>query len=120
MPGTILISAVYRGSQDLSDKTKKLVFGTNEVTPEQAAQLQMMVQEFCYLAIKMEPFLKQEVDLINDLKTDYEDMGKTPSSSLRAVLYRLWQQTPEGYDDFNLFYIHKIEGIIGHFKSFLV
>lgn len=120
MEGAILIPAIYRGSQDLADKSKKLVFGTNEVTPAQASSLQLCVQEFVYLAIKREPFLKQEIELINDLKTDYEDVGKSPSQRLRAVLFRLWQQAPEGYDDFNLFYIHKLEGVIGHFKSFLV
>lgn len=74
MEGVILIPAVYRGSRDLVDKTKNLTFQTNEVTPQQAGNLQTMVQSFVYLAIKSEPFSKSEVDLINDLKSDYQDM----------------------------------------------
>jgi len=62
----IIIPAIYEGSRDLKDKTKKLTFGTNEVTPEQAANLQLMVQEFCYLAVKME-------QLINHIKTKLHD-----------------------------------------------
>lgn len=66
MNNMIIIPAIYEGSRDLKDKTKKLTFGTNEVTPEQAANLQLMVQEFCYLAVKME-------QLINHIKTKLHD-----------------------------------------------
>lgn len=120
MKELLLIPAIYKGSRDLADKTKNLTFQTNEVTPLQAASLQTIVQDFCYLAIKHEPFLKEEIDIITDMKTDYEDTGKTPAQRLRAVLYRNWQQQSEGYKDFNLYYAFKIEGIIGHFKSKLI
>lgn len=120
MRNILTIPAIYQGSRDLSDKSKKLVFQTNEVTPKQAAELQVMVQQFCYLAIKPEPFLKEQIELINDLKTDYEDTGKTPAQRLRGALYRLWQQSSEGYNDFNLFYQYKIEGFINHIKSKLI
>lgn len=115
-----MIPAIYKGSRDLADKTKNLTFQTNEVTPAQAGALQIMVQDFCYLAIKREPFLKQEIDIISDLKTDFEDTGKTPAQRLRAVLYRNWKQTSEGYEDFNLYYAFKIEGIISFYKGKLL
>jgi hypothetical protein len=120
MKDVLMIPAIYQGSRDLSDKSKKLTFQTNEVTPAQAADLQIMVQQFCYLAIKPEPFLKDQIDLIQDLKTDFEDTGKTPAQRMRAVLYRNWQQQSEGYKDFNLYYAFKYEGIINHFKSKLI
>ncbi len=120
MRDVLIVPAIYQGSRDLSDKSKKLVFQTNEVTPAQAAALQVMVQDFCYLGIKREPFLKEEIEIISDLKTDYEDTGKTPAQRLRAVLYRSWQQQSEGYKDFNLYYSFKIEGLINHFKSKLI
>ena len=120
MNDVILIPAIYKGSRDLVDKTKNLTFQTNEVTPKQAAELQMCVQEFCYLAVKREPFLKDQIELLKDLKTDYEDQGKTPAQRLRAVLYRKWEQQSEGYKDFNLYYAYQIEQIINHFKSKLI
>ena len=49
MKDVLLIPAVYNGSRDLQDKTKILTFQTNEVTPAQAADLQLIVQQFCYL-----------------------------------------------------------------------
>jgi hypothetical protein len=116
----IIIPAIYEGSRDLKDRTKKLTFGTNEVTPEQAASLQIMVQQFCYLAIKLEPFTKEQQDTINDLKNDSEDFGKTPAQRMRSVLYRLWEQSAEGYMDFNLYYQFKMEQYINHLKAKLL
>jgi hypothetical protein len=113
----ILIPAIYEGSRDLKDRTKKLVFQTNEISPDTASSLQLCVQEFVYLAIKLEPFTKGQVDVINKLKTDYEEFGKTPAQRLRNTLFRLWEHNSEGYADFNLYYQFKMEGLINHFKS---
>lgn len=119
MEGVILLPAIYRGSRDLQDKTKNLTFQTNEVTPLQAGNLQQLVQEFCYLAIKKEPFSRKEIDLINDLRSDYQDMSKTPAQRLRAVLFLNWKQNNEGYEDFQFFYNFVLEGLINHYKSLL-
>lgn len=120
MNESIVIAAVYEGSRDLRDRTKKLTFQTNEISPGIAAQLQMCVQNFVYVAIKAEEFTKEEIDNINNLKTDFEDMAKTHSQRLRAVIYRLWQQNNEGYKDFNLFYQFKMEGFITYLKAKLL
>lgn len=114
---TILLPAIYEGSRDLKDRSKKLTFQTNEISPDQAANLQQCVQQFCYLAIKLEPFTKEQVDVINTLKNDFDDFGKSHSVRLRAVLYRLWEANSEGYKDFNLFYAYKMDTLINHFKS---
>lgn len=120
MKDVITLPAIYQGSRDLSDKSKKLTFQTNEVTPVQAASLQTIVQQFCYLAIKPEPFMKEQLDIISNLKADFEDTGKSPAVRLRAVLYRSWEQNSKGYQDFNLYYAHEMEILISHFKSKLI
>ena len=120
MKDVITISAIFDGSRDLKDRTKKLSFQTNEITPKQAGELQVCVGQFVYLAIKPEPFLKHEIDIIGDLKAEYEETGKTPAQRTRAALYRLWQQEPEGYEDFQLFYNFKMEGFITFIKNKLL
>jgi hypothetical protein len=117
---TILLPAIYEGSRDLRDKTKKLSFQTNEVTPQQAADLQLCVQQFVYLAVKLEPFTKEQMDIVNNLKSDFDDFQKSHAQRLRAVLFRLWEQQNEGYKDFNLYYAFKMEGFINHLKSKLL
>lgn len=116
----IILSAIYEGSRDLKDRTKKLTFQTSEISPDQASELQKVVQQFCYLAIKMEEFSKEEINLMTDIKSDIGDIGKSHAQRLRAVLYRLWEQNNEGYKDFNLYYAFKMENFISHLKSKLL
>lgn len=120
MSELIILPAIYEGSRDLKDKTKKLTFGTNEITPEQAANLQICVQSFVYLAIKLEPFTREQAELINNLKADTDSFGKTPGQRMMHVLYRLWEQNSEGYSDFNLYYQFKMEQLINHLKTKLI
>jgi hypothetical protein len=120
MKDVILIPAVYTGSRDLKDKTKKLLFDTNEITPKQAGELQLCVGGYVYLAIKQEPFLKEQIQTIGELKPDFDINEKTPGQRLRNTFYRLWQQEPEGYEDFQLFYNFKMEGVISFIKSKLL
>jgi hypothetical protein len=42
---------------------------------------------------------------------------KSPSKRMKAVLYRLWEQKKEGYDDFELYYRFKMEKLIEVLKS---
>lgn len=113
----LIIPAIYQGGRDQSDRTVKISFVTNEITPQQAAELRLCIQQFVYLGIKLEPFTKDEIDMITDLKSTIDDIGKTPSQRLRGVLYRLWEQNNEGYRDFNLYYNFKMEGFINHLKA---
>ena len=120
MKEVILIPAIYDGSRDLKDRTKKLSFQTNEITPKQAGELQVCVGQYVYLAIKSEPFLKEQIETIGELKADYDANSKTPGQRLRNSLYRLWQQEPEGYEDFQLYYNFKMEQMITYIKSKLL
>jgi hypothetical protein len=36
---------------------------------------------------------------------------------LRNVLYKMWDQNHEGYDEFNNYYHSKMDVLIEHFKS---
>lgn len=101
------------------DKTIKISFGSQELTPIEFADLFSLNQQFCYLAIKPEPFVASEEDIIDNLKVDYENL-KTPSQRLRAILYVNFNQNNEGYKDFNSYYIAKIDQICEHYKSKLI
>ena len=72
------------------------------------------------LVFAPDPFTTSQIHELDNLKVEFEDTGKPPSQRLRAVLYRLWEQTPEGYKVFNDFYIAKMEKLIEHFKEKLV
>lgn len=112
----ILISGQIESLQTRKDKTIKLTFGTQELTPKQSAELFNLNQDFCYLAIKEEQFNNQETDLIDTLKADL-DTAKTPSQRLRGVLFKLYEQDSEGFKDFANYYLSKMELITNHYKA---
>lgn len=114
---TFQLPAQLEGYRSLKDRTLKLSFETNELTPEQMADIHYSLNKVGYLAFAPDPFTTKEINDLDSLKVEYDDTGKTPSQRLRAVLYRLWEQSPEGYKAYNDFYNSKMEGFITHLKS---
>ena len=112
----ILISGIIEGLSTRKDKTCKLVIGTNELIPSQMSDLFNLNQQFCYLGLKKEPFIKDESDLIESLKADFDSL-KTPSQRLRGILYRNFEQDDKGYRDFNTYYLSEMDRICEHYKQ---
>jgi hypothetical protein len=111
----ILLPGQIESIASRKDKTVKLTIGTQELSPQQAAEIFSLNQSFCYFAVKPENFTKDESDAIENLKTELYT-AKTPSQRLRSVLYLNYLQDPKGYQDFGNFYLAEIEKIIDHFK----
>ena len=115
----IILPAQLDSFRSLVDKSLKLTFSTQELTPEQAGFVNQSLQTFGYLAFKDNPFKDKELELLEGLEAEYDDGKKTPSQRLRNVLYRLWEKNPEGYEDHRLHYQFKMEKIINHYKKLL-
>jgi len=113
----LLLPAILQSYQSKVDKSFKVVFSTNELSPEQAAALAGSIMQFGYLAFKIDTFKKKEIEVLEGMESDYEDTGKTPGQRMRGVLYRVWQVNPEGFETFTLYYDHQMEKIINHLKS---
>jgi len=112
----IILPAQIEGLTSRKDKTIKVTFGTQELSPVDAAQVFQLNQRFCYIAIKEESFQQDELDNLDSIKTDLES-NKTPSQRLRGILFINYQQNNEGYKDFSTYYIAKMEILCEHFKS---
>ena len=113
----IIIPATIEGIRTRRDRTWALAIGTQELTPENVAEISKMNGSMGYVAFKMEKFNNTEEEILESLKADYEDTGKTPGQRLRGVLYRAWEQKDENYSEFYDFYQHHMEKIINHFKG---
>jgi hypothetical protein len=112
----IILPAQIEGLTSRKDKTIKVTFGTQELAPNDLAQVFQLNQRFCYIAIKEESFQQDELDTIESVKSDLES-NKTPSQRLRGILYINYQQDNEGYKDFMTYYLGKMDKICEHFKS---
>lgn len=113
----IILSGQLEGMQSRADRSWKLTFGTNELTPEMIGKIGKMQQEVCTLAINSDPFTNEQKRIVEDTKVEMADTGKTPSERFRGVLFVKWKNEPEGYEVFNNYYIAKMEQLINHYKS---
>ena len=113
----LIIPAILSTFTSLKDKTLKLVFETNEVTPEQMTNIAKNLQQFGYLAFKTELFKQKEIDSLDNLDTKYQSKGKSNSQRLRNVLFVKFEQDNNGFKTFNDFYDSEMNIIIEHFKN---
>lgn len=112
----ILFGAIVEGLRSRKDKTVALTLGTQELSPEKAGELFNTNGKLvmAYISIKGE-VTDGEAEIIDLVEAEIP--GKRPSQRMRSVLYRLWEQKPEGYTDFNLFYIHWMDKMIDGLKQ---
>jgi hypothetical protein len=114
------LAAQLESYRSLRDRTLKLIFETSEITPEKMSDIHYSLNKVGYLAFAPDALTTQEMSDLDALKVEYTDTGKPPSQRLRGVLYRMWEQQPEGYTAFNDYYVSHMEQLIEHFKGRLV
>jgi hypothetical protein len=115
----VVIPANLSNISSLKDGSIKLIFETNELHPADISILFSCRNKLGYLAFKPELFDTMQLDTLKGLKCDF-DGEKSPAKRFRNVLFLIWKQNNEGYEDFNLFYINKMEIFIEKLKSKLL
>lgn len=113
----ITLAAEFEGMQSRADKSWKLVFGTQELTPEEIGKIGGAQNNVCFLAINPNPFTSEQEKIVSQTKAELAEEGKSPSQRLRGVLFVAWKNDSMGYDNFHDYYIVQMEKIISHFKS---
>ena len=112
----ILLSTYVESISTRKDKTVKVILSTQELSQERAGELFGLLNKLAVAYISVKDIGEDEIEKVDKANPDIPD-GKTQSQRIRNVLYRLWEQAPEGYKDFNSFYHFKTEQIVEHFKS---
>jgi hypothetical protein len=113
----IILQAQIEGIRTRKDHTYSITIGTQELAPEIGARLFALNNNLANVYISpnaIQSDLMREIDLAS---VDVVDLQKTPSKRMKAILYLLWKQNPEGYEDANLYYQNKMENFITHLKS---
>ena len=114
---TFTMPAILESFRSLKDRTFKIIFETNELTPEQLSSLGRGLNMPGWLAFNPDPFTKEMIDTLELSKVEFSDKGKSKSQRLQAVLYVMWQQKNEGYEVFDDYYNSRMEKLITHYKS---
>lgn len=115
----IILRAFLESYRSLKDKSLKLTFETNELSPKDFAELSTNLQYPGILAFKRDEFLKSEIEAIENTKIEFEDSGKSPSQRLKSVLFRLWESDHKGFETSEDHYRSMMEKIINHYKNLL-
>jgi hypothetical protein len=113
----IILPATIESISTRADCSIKIVVATQEVTPEKAGHLFQLRNKLGYVAIKEAQFSDNEIDSLTEIDKDLQDFGKTPSQRMRNVLFILYNQSNEGFTDFNSFYQAKMNKFIDSLKS---
>jgi len=113
----LLAPAILDTFASLKDKTIKLTFYCNELTPQQLMKVAEHAQQFGYLAFKSEKFKDEEINNLDNLDTEYKSKKISSSKLLRNVLFRIFENDNKGYENFNEFYDFEMNTIINHFKN---
>ena len=113
----LILNTIFENISSRKDRTWKLVFGTNELSPEQVQELSKGLNKYIFLAMKVDEFKSTEINILSELETGLEDNAKTQSQRIKAVLYKLWTQKPEGFGVFDEYYKFKTEKYLDHLKS---
>lgn len=110
------LAVIVESVRTRKDRTLAVTVGTQEVTPSQAGELFEMQGKLCACYITEKESVPQEViDAVDE--ADVDRPGKTQSQRFRAVMFKLWKQDGEGYENFDLYYHSKMEKLIEHYKT---
>jgi hypothetical protein len=112
----LLLGGIVESISTRKDRTVKVVFGTQELSPSVAGELMRLQNNLVAVYVSTKEAISQkEMDQVDKIDPEFE--GKSQSQRIRNVLYKLWEQASEGYKDFNLYYQSKTEMYIEHLKS---
>ena len=124
---------VFEGGVDnirtLADNSLRVSLGTPELSPETVGNLYSILKQPGFVVLSTQPISQKQIDAVEAASIDMEFDTKTPAQRMRAVLYRLWEQTSpkekneEGntqYVEFELFYKRKMNELIKFIKDKLV
>ncbi len=99
-----------------SDGSLKIVIGTNEVDSTEASRLFDLRNKFIKYLLSDNNISPLDEQLIDDVKIRDGKKVKTPSQRLRAVMFRVCEQSGNK-EHFEEYYLNEMENLINNYKS---
>lgn len=112
----VILETIVEGISTLKDGSLKLVLSTQEVDSSTAANLFHFRNRFVKTLISDTNVSTIEEELVDKQSLVGGKKPKSESSRLRAVFFRLHEQTNNDLD-FETFYKQQMNVLIEHFKS---
>ena len=115
MSNPITLPVIISSLATKVDGSIKIAMETRELNGEDSARMFDLRGTEAWVLISPSEIKDEDVKLPTE-RADPSIGTKTPSQRLRAVLYRLWEQS-HGVTDFESFYRIKMESIIDSLKG---
>lgn len=113
----IVIAGILEGMRTRADKTVALTFGTQEIDSSVAGNLFQMRGQFGKLLFSDTNITAPEEAIMDSTEIQDTRKIKTPSQRLRAVLFRVHEQSGGDKEKFDEWYKIEMERIIEHYKA---
>lgn len=111
----LLLSTYVENISTRKDKSVKITLGTQELSPEKAGELFNLMNQLAATYISSKGVSEDEMNQVDEVNPDIA--CKSQSQRIRNVLFLLWKQSSEGFNDFDSFYKNKTEKFIEHLKG---
>ena len=112
----VVLDGILEKLSTLNDGSVKLSICTQEMDATNGAQIFGLRGKYLKVLLSDTNITEPEAILIDEAKVKDGRKIKTHSQRLRAVLFRLHEQTAPD-TDFEQFYNEKMEGLIEHYKQ---
>lgn len=112
----IILDGMLEGLKTRADGSVSISFGTQELDSSNAGHLFQLRGKYCKVLFSDTNITKLEEDAVDAAPVVGTKKPKSASQRLRAVLYRLHEQSNSTLD-FEEYYRVQMEGIIETFKS---
>lgn len=115
---SVILPAIVAGYAPRKDGSFSIRFETQELTPQEVANLHSLHNQFGLVYFRPgENLTKSEIKELDSINLDVYDKPKTQSQRIRDHLFVLFQKDPQGYTEFTDYYRFATERIISQLKT---
>lgn len=114
----VIVPGIVSGISSLKDGSVKTTVHLQEVSPETVGNLYSLNNQHVKIYMTTENITQEAKQAVDEVEIEHE--SKSPSKRMRDVLFRLWEQDKQGYEDFELWYRWKMNQMVEHLKAKLV
>jgi hypothetical protein len=111
----ILLACIIDKITTLKDKSVKITIDTQELSPQNAGEIFTLMNTLATVYISPSEVTSREMAQVDAIEPEMP--GKSPSQRMRNVMFILWKQDNEGYREFDMYYLKKMEDIINELKN---
>lgn len=105
----IVLAGLLENISTRSDGTLKIVFGTQEIEPQQAGELFQLRGKYSKLLLSDDNITPVEENVIQESNIQDGRKIKSKSQKMRALLYLIWKKSSDGFTNFDEYYNHKMD-----------